>query len=163
MTFICNAGPIIALAKIDRLPLLENLAETILIPATVFHETLAKPGADADRIIVASQSFLTVADPPENLDPSVIFATRQLDAGEKHVIALASSTPAPLTVILDDAAGRKVAGRLGYPLLGFLGLLLIAKQRKLITAVAPLLMEARNQGYWLSDQLLEIATTLSQE
>ena len=57
MTFICNAGPIIALAKIDQLPLLRELADTLLIPTTVFHEMLAKPGADADRIIEASQGY----------------------------------------------------------------------------------------------------------
>jgi len=80
MTFICNAGPIIALAKIDRLLLLKELADTVLIPITVFHEMLAKPGADADRIIKASESFLHVTDQPKSIAPVVELATRQLDA-----------------------------------------------------------------------------------
>lgn len=50
MTFVCNAGPVIALAKIDRLSLLRELASSVLIPETVFHEVLAKPGLDASRI-----------------------------------------------------------------------------------------------------------------
>ena len=163
MTFICNAGPVIALAKIDRLSLLSKLAESILIPATVFHETLAKPGADADRIIVASQTFLNVIEAPKNIDPAVLFATRHLDAGEKQVIAVAASTPKPSTVVLDDAAGRRVAGRLGYPLLGFIGILLVAKKRGLITHVIPLLLEAKNQGYWMSDELLYTAKSIAGE
>jgi len=163
MTFICNAGPIIALAKIDQLPLLRELADTLLIPTTVFHEMLAKPGADADRIIEATESFLHVTDQPKSIAPVVELATRQLDAGEKQVIALASSTPAPLTVVLDDAASRRVAGRLGYPLLGFVGILFIAKHRGLVPVVTPLLNEARNQGYWLSDELLRTAKSIAEE
>lgn len=163
MTFICNAGPVIALAKIDRLSLLSDLANSVRIPATVFHETLAKPGADADRIIEASQAFLTVIKAPKNIDPGVIFATRHLDAGEKQVIAVAASTPKPFTLVLDDAAGRRVAGRLGYPLLGFIGILLIAKKRGLVTQVIPLLLEAKNQGYWMSDELIDTAKSITGE
>lgn len=32
MTFVCNAGPVIALAKIDRLALLRDLSDEVLIP-----------------------------------------------------------------------------------------------------------------------------------
>jgi predicted nucleic acid-binding protein len=56
MTFVCNAGPLIALAKIDRLSLLRDLASSVLIPETVFHEVLAKPGPDSSRILTAAQS-----------------------------------------------------------------------------------------------------------
>jgi len=163
MTLICNAGPIIALAKIDQLPLLEELADTVMIPTTVFHELLAKPGTDADHIIEVSQSFLKIEEPPQSITPEVMLASQQLDAGEKQVIALASSTTAPFTVLLDDAAGRRVARRLGYPLLGFVGILLIAKQRGLVPDVSSLLAEARDQGYWLSDELLNIARSLAKE
>lgn len=163
MTFICNAGPIIALAKINRLLLLRELANTVLVPITVFHELLAKPGADADHIIEASQSFLKVVEPPKNIIPEVMLASRQLDAGEKQVIALASSTSPTFTVVLDDAAGRRVARRLGYPLLGFVGMLLIAKHRGLVSDVFSLLTEARVQGYWLSDELLASARSLAKE
>lgn len=163
MTFVCNAGPVIALAKIDRLSLLRDLANAVLIPETVFHEVLAKPGPDSSRILAASRGFLNVRNPPEILDPPVEFASRHLDAGEKAVIALASAMPEPVTVVLDDAAGRRVASHLGIPILGFVGLLLIAKQRNCISSVMPLIEQARNHGYWLSDPLLEIAKGLAQE
>ena len=88
MTFVCNAGPVIALAKIDRLLLLRDLSSSVLIPDVVFHEVLAKPGLDASRILSASRSFLNVRKPPELPDPSVQFALRHLDAGEQAVIAL---------------------------------------------------------------------------
>jgi len=163
MTFVCNAGPVIALAKIDRLSLLRDLANLVLIPETVFYEVLAKPGPDSSRIPAASHGFLNIRNPPEISDASVLFASRHLDAGEKAVIALASSIPAPVTVVIDDAAGRRAASQLGIPLLGFVGLLLVAKQRKCVSAVMPLIEQARNHGYWLSDPLLEIAKSLARE
>ena len=54
MTFVCNAGPVIALAKIDHLHLLRELANPVWIPDTVFHEVLAKPGPESSRILTAS-------------------------------------------------------------------------------------------------------------
>ena len=79
------------------------------------------------------------------------------------MIALASSIAAPITDILDDAAGRRVASRIGLPLLGFVDLLLLAKQRQQIAAVMPLVEQARSPGYWLSDEILEIAKSLAGE
>ena len=163
MTIVCNAGPVIALAKIDHLPLLRDLADQILIPEPVFHEVLAKPGSDSSRILDASREFIQVRTPPTRPEPSVLLASRLLDPGEKAVIALASSVAAPVTALLDDAAGRKVASRLGIRTLGFIGLLLVAKKRQLIRTVLPLVEQARIQGYWLSDELVEIARKLAHE
>lgn len=97
------------------------------------------------------------------LDPSVEYAARLLDDGEKAVIALASSAAGPVTALLDDAAGRKAASRLGIPVLGFIGLLFVAKQRKIIGSVCPLVEQARIQGYWFSDELIDIARKLANE
>lgn len=163
MTFVCDAGPIIALAKIDRLSLLNELASSVMIPEAVFYEVLAKPGSDSSRILSASSSFLSVEIPPKIVTPSVKFASRNLDAGEKEVIALASFIKTPVTAVLDDAAGRRVASQLEIPVLGFVGLLLVAKKQQCINVVMPLIEQARNHGYWLSDELLEIVKSLAKE
>lgn len=60
MILVCNAGPVIALAKIDRLSLLESLATSVSIPEIVFHEILAKPGVENERILQATRTFLKV-------------------------------------------------------------------------------------------------------
>ena len=78
---------------------------------------------------------------------------RRLDEGERTVIALAGRLPPPVTVVMDDAAGRAVARRVGLPVLGFAGLLMVAKERGLIQTVVPSLA-ARAQGYWLDDALI---------
>jgi predicted nucleic acid-binding protein len=44
-----------------------------------------------------------------------------------------------------------------------LGLLMIAKKRGLIESVSPLLISARREGYWLSDELLKAVKSLANE
>ena len=163
MILVCNAGPVIALAKVDQLRLLELLSDNASIPETVFHELLAKPGCETDRILNATDSFLKVTPPPKQAQPHVTLASRHLDAGEREVISLASSSDPPATALLDDFAGRTVATHLGFPIVGFVGLLLSAKRNQLIDEVIPLLEQARAMGYWLSDELIEIARNLSGE
>lgn len=163
MILICNAGPTIALAKIDHLSLLNDLADQVYIPEVVLREVLAKPGRDANRIISVSRAWLRPHAPVAISDPIIVDATRKLDEGEKQVIEVASSMPIPVTAVLDDAAGRRTAKMLRIAVIGFPGLLLIAKKRNLIASVSPLLVEARLQGYWLSDKLLETVKKLAGE
>ena len=79
------------------------------------------------------------------------------------MITLASSTLPPATALLDDAAGRRAAQKLGIPVMGFAGLLLTAKKRHLINSVTPHLLNARDLGYWLSDALISTARHLAGE
>ncbi len=161
MNFACNASPVIALAKIDHLHLLERIGSQVQVPETVFHELLAKPGMETDRILAAARSFLHVVSTPPPIPAAVAAAIRPLDPGEAVVIALAISAGA--VALLDDAAGRRVARALDIPCMGFAGLLLTAKQRGHIELVVPLLLQARSAGYWLSDDLIETARKLASE
>jgi predicted nucleic acid-binding protein len=163
MILVCNAGPVIALAKIDCLTLLQQLGSSVSIPETVYHEVLAKPGAETARILQATRAFLKVVPVPNPSSNAVVVAIRQLDPGESEVIVLASSSLPPATALLDDAAGRRVAQKLGIPVMGFAGVLLTAKKYHLIDSITPYLLEARNHGYWLSDELICTARQLAAE
>ena len=58
--------------------------------------------------------------------------------GRVRCVGFGSRDPGS-SVILDDALGRRAAELLGIPCTGTLGLLLSAKEKNLIPAVAPLL------------------------
>jgi len=135
----------------------------VSIPETVYHEILPKPGPENERILRAAHTFLKVIPSPTQASHQIAAAIRQLDPGESEVIALASSIQPPVTALLDDAAGRRVARKLGIPVMGFVGLLLTAKMSHLIEQVTPHLLDARNSGYWLSDELIESARHLAGE
>jgi predicted nucleic acid-binding protein len=88
---------------------------------------------------------------------------RGLDEGEKSVIAFAGTFPPPVGVLMDDAAGRTLARRAGLDVLGFAGLLIKGRERGLVDRVVPLLLDARNHGYWLDDALIETVRRLTGE
>ena len=66
-------------------------------------------------------------------------------------------------MLLDDRAGRMAAERLNIPATGLIGLLLIAKERGIIAKVSELISGLREQGYWLSDRVMDIARQLAGE
>lgn len=41
--------------------------------------------------------------------------------------------------------------------------MILAKEKGLINSVKPLLEEVRNHGYWLSDEIIEVAVKLAGE
>jgi predicted nucleic acid-binding protein len=163
MIFVCNTGPLIALAKIDRLSLLQNIGtERVLIPPMVQRELRSKIGPESSLIESALNHFIHVAK-IERTDQRLVRATSNLDDGEKEVILLGASLQEDVVLLLDDQAGRKVAKELGLTVLGTAGLLLLAKRQGFVETVGPLLDEIRCHGYWLSDALVEQVQRLAGE
>ncbi|UCC54184.1 MAG: DUF3368 domain-containing protein [Anaerolineaceae bacterium] len=85
-----------------------------------------------------------------------------LDKGEAEVLALAVEHEARL-VVIDEARGRQYARRLSMPLTGTLGVLLLAKEEGLISAVAPLINQLEANGLHLSPKLIIKILKLAQE
>jgi hypothetical protein len=75
-----------------------------------------------------------------------------LGAGELAAIALARHLRCP--VLMDDRLGRHVARLHGIPVIGSAGVLLAAKARGSIPAIAPILAEWKQWGYFLASDLL---------
>jgi len=160
MTAVSNTGPLIALAKLDQLSLLEKLFGQIFIPPAVRRELLAKTGRESARLDDAMASFIEVA-PIHSLAPEVKIATLRLDLGEQEAVALAYERQALL--VIDDRLGRAAARRLDLAITGLMGVLVRAKEEGMIQKVRPLLDQVRQQGYWLSDKALEAAARLAEE
>jgi hypothetical protein len=70
---------------------------------------------------------------------------RGLDAGEANAIALALELQAD-DLLIDERLGRQEAVRLGLSIIGILGILLVAKQRRLISQAQPVMDALINQA-----------------
>ncbi len=87
-------------------------------------------------------------------NPSVAHALGlELDVGEAEAIALAAERRADL-VLVDEHRGRVAARRMGLSTMGLLGLLLLAKRRGVVPAIAPLLRRLEQEaGFWVGTEL----------
>jgi len=162
MKIISNTGPIIGLAKIHLLFLLNQIASEVLIPPMVHRELMGKAGPETAQIDKALRDFLKVAD-LKPLNPTVEKAISALDEGEKEVIGLASKTSGHILTLMDDRAGREAAAKLNIPVSGLVGILVLAKEKGIVKKIGPLLLELRDKGYWLSDEVLQTARRLAGE
>lgn len=160
MTIVADTGPLIALAKVDQLILLQMLFQDVAIPPTVMQESLAKQSPESQRIRQALVTYIS-SIPLTVLPPDVKLATRSLDLGESEAVALAAMQGVPL--LIDDAAGRRAALKVGVHVIGTVGVLLRAKQVGYVEHISPILADLREQGYWLSDTLLQQARRLANE
>ena len=148
---VCNAGPLIALAKINHLHLLDSLFSRVLVPEAVVGEL-----SQAGRLPEASQILVTRAiervaltRPP---DPMLV---AELGHGEAQVIALALEKSCD-NVLIDERKARRVASMV-YQLkvMGTGGLLLRCKRQGLIRTIRPLMQQMKSNGYFLADRLIE--------
>lgn len=85
MNAVSDTGPLIALAKVNRLDLLPRLFDRIEIPPMVHRELLAKSGPEAAALDQALDSFVQVTSLGD-LPPAVVVATSRLDEGERQAI-----------------------------------------------------------------------------
>ena len=92
MKIVSNTGPLIGLAKIDRLSVLKDIASAVLIPSVVHRELLGN-----------------------------------------------------------------------IPTTGLIGILLLAKEKGILENIGLLIDELRSQGYWISDEVADLAKELAGE
>lgn len=157
MSIASNTGPLIALAKIDRLTLLGSLFSRVLVPPAVRRELMAKGTPESDRLDRAFDTYISV-QPAAPLSEEIEQLTTGLGAGEQQAIALARHAAVPL--LIDERLGRAAARRAQIAVTGTVGVLIEAQRRGLVAEIRSLLDDLRQRGYWLSDELLEAAVRL---
>ncbi|MBE2201142.1 MAG: DUF3368 domain-containing protein [Anaerolinea sp.] len=155
---ILNNTPLVAFWLLDGLPWLRDLFGEVAIPTAVRYEFLAIESVARQEAIVKASWIQTrqLANPQQ----ARIYVG--LDRGESEVLALALEQSARL-VIMDERRGRRYAQRLSLPLTGTLGILLLAKERGLITAVSPLIKQLQAGGMYFDTELVARVLELAGE
>lgn len=126
----------------------------LVVTRAVVDEVLDKPDIAAARFSAWAHSVGPFVDSivSERVDPS-----RSLGPGERSVLAVAVAAVDPVLCILDDAAARAEARRLGVLFTGTLGLILRARLEGRLDAAAPLIAEAVEAGLYLDDGVIAAA------
>lgn len=151
---VSDAGPLIALAKLNLLGLLPQIFSTVYIPKTVFKEaTKNQQREDAQRIASFESTQLKIVDELDNTFSESLKIL--LDDGE--IQSLAHAKALTCGVLMDEKRGRQVAIQHEIPIIGVIGVLLQAKHKGLIAEVKMYLQMLQDVDYRLSDALLDKA------
>lgn len=154
---VADAGPLIALARIDSLSVLPALFTQAVVTETVLAECQARPNRPEGAIIAAALNAGWLTLESDTVKDSVW----GLDAGEAMTISAALTRRAG--VLMDDRAGRQVAHRLGIPVIGVLGVLVLAKRKGLLPTIRQPIQHLVASGYYLAGRVIDDALRLADE
>jgi len=138
---ISDTSCLIALSNIGFLHILKDIYEEVIITSEVQDEF---GGNLPDWIIV-----INVKDKEKQAE-----IEKRLDRGEASSIALALETNNSI-LIIDELKGRKIAKLFDLEIIGTIGMLLIAHKKGLIDDVLNIILKLVNNGFRLSDKMLD--------
>lgn len=154
---IADAGPLIALARIDSLALLRGLFGRVCITATVRDEILPAASSFPDAGLLAhtlAEGWIEVVDTPQGewkpLNPAI-------DAGEAsaiHTACIWRDAGDAVLLVIDDRAGRLEAKAQRIELIGTAAVIGLAKTEGLVAAVRPLLVRLAQSGYFIGPSVI---------
>ena len=130
---------LIFLSRIQRLDLLKDLYESILITEEIACEFGEELPSWVEIKKVQNTANLRVL---KNI----------VDLGEASATALALELDDTL-LIVDDLKGRKEAQRLGLKITGLMGVLLKCKQENIISEVKPILIAIKEASFRISEKI----------
>ena len=145
MKVVSNASPLINLARIGRLDLLQQLYGELLIPEAVWQEVVVDGSGQPGAEIIKSAAWIKINTV---VNVQLVQSFRQdLDSGEAEAIALALEVSADL-LLMDERFGREIAEYFEVRYSGLIGVLVEAKHKKLISEIKTLLAVCRRGKYF---------------
>ena len=158
MIVVANAGPLIALAQIDRLDLLRALYGTVHIPLAVRDEVIVAGHGRSGSTQAADADWIKIVDVQDVT--AVELLAERLDLGESEAIVLALELSADL-LLIDEARGRRIAEARGIAKTGTIGTVILAKQRGSLLSVSAELDKLQVAGFRMGRDLYEAALALA--
>jgi predicted nucleic acid-binding protein len=156
MKVIIDSSPIISLAVIDQLELVEKLFPEIIVPHAVYLEVkAAKDKAESDKILNFIRNRVYFPKEEKELHPG-------LGKGKIEAISLCLELNADLLVI-DEKKARKEAKSHNIRSIGTLGILTLAKRKGLIRELRTYFIQLIEKRRYFSLKLMNEVLELNQE
>ena len=133
MIVVSDTGPLISLMKAGQLELLQKLYQEILIPEAVYQELTSNRRYENETAVIQGCDYIRTVPVRDRRVVELLQKLSGLDLGESQAIACAGEHKADI-LLMEEAAGRRVAKSLGIHVRGSLGILLLGFDRKLLTA-----------------------------
>jgi len=132
MIIVSDSSPLISLAILNRLTILDQLFDKIYVPTAVYNEVVRRDKPhfqelnrfSVDRVKQIQNQF------------AVQLLLKDLDIGESEAIVLAKENNIS-DILIDEYKGRKIAIAHGLSPIGTIGVLVQAKKKGLIKELKP--------------------------
>jgi predicted nucleic acid-binding protein len=147
---VSDTSPVRGLISINQIDILKGLFEKILIPVGVKEELLRIHSLHSDIEQFMKQDWVEIINIKDK--QKLVELRNFLDSGESEAIVLAIESNCNF-ILMDENKGRRIAKSLNLNVLGLIGILILAKQKGLITEIKTQLKELREKyGFWISNQ-----------
>lgn len=161
---ICNSGPIIGLSIIEKLYLLWEIFDEVIIPEEVYNEivygsTIGSYGINELKKAV-EDTHVAIYKVKNELLVNNLYG--RLHKGELEVI-IAAKELGIKNVVLDDRLARNFAETMLLKPIGIIGILILAKEIKKILEIRSSLHKLMNSGYRISIALYNEALRRANE
>ncbi|OQY04133.1 MAG: hypothetical protein B6I20_03595 [Bacteroidetes bacterium 4572_117] len=157
MIIIADTSALIALSTCNALHLLEALFEKIAVPKLVYDECVIVNKSQSEKLLNFLCNRIELVENTKILDlPS------NLGQGEISAMLLYKKVNANY-LLIDDNRARKIAKYNDINIVGSLGILLIAKHKKLIKKITPFINMLEESEIYISKQLVHKIKKLAKE
>lgn len=158
MLIVSDSSPLISLAILDLLNLLDQLFGEVIVPEEVYKEVTQEGKPEFEKL----KNYLGGRVRKVKDIRSVNILKCEIDLGEAEAIVLAIEEGIK-DVLMDDYKGRSKAKINGLFPIGIIGVLLRAKEKSIITEVKPFLDILIKNKRRISEDLYKHALLLAKE
>jgi predicted nucleic acid-binding protein len=159
MLLIADSSALIALSVMDCLTVLDQLFERVLVPEAVYLEVVED---DALPEAMALKHYLQDKVCKLASDARLVLVDAYGDIGEMEAMYLYKQLHAD-RLLIDDARGRKVAQINQITVIGSIGILLLAKQKGILSEIKPKLTVLNQSDVYIASALIEQALRVAGE
>lgn len=157
MILVADCSALIALASCDGLHLLDALFGTVIVPVAVYREAVVGDKPEAQQLNDYLQGKVRKIDPVGS-----VLLDGFSDLGETEAMLLYKQYAAD-KLLIDDKRGRRVAKINHINTIGSLGVLLAAKQARLIDQIFPFVNKLASSDIFLSAALIATVMDIAGE
>ena len=155
MILIADSSALIALAVVDKLDILEALFGEVYVPRAVYDEVSQQSKGESEKLALYCKDKVLDITSEVNLNIS-------LGSGESEAIILYKEKSADF-LLCDDKKAKKFAQTFGVNVIGSLGILLKAKENKLILEISPLIEKLRVSQIFIDDKTFALVLKIADE
>lgn len=157
MILIADSSALITLSICNCINLLDEIFGVVKVPSAVYKEVTREFKPESKNL----SEFLDGKIEEINIEDYII-VEGVLGIGELEAMALYKKLNADW-LLVDDEKARKVARINRIQVIGSLGVLLLAKQKKKIATILPLIQTIQKSNIYYSDKLINKILKLADE